>query len=109
MPSKELSKANLKGTIGKYVIVKTEFRRRGIISKRLREIYNFEIEFRRRGILCECLGQIKIPSKKDTKVVNFKILKFESPWFLKALSSPFSNNLIKKNCEVSKKIKGNIS
>ena len=45
------------------------FRRRDNLSKRLSEIYNFEIKFRRRGILWECLGQIKELQIKEIIVI----------------------------------------
>ena len=52
---------------------------------------------------------IIIPIIRDRKLIIIKILEFLSPEYLKTSSSLLLKSFIKKNCVVSKKIKGNIS
>ena len=46
---------------------------------------------------------------RDRKLIVIKILEFLSPEYLKTSSSLLLKSFIKKNCVVSKNIKGNIS
>ena len=50
-----------------------------------------------------------MPTKSETVLITFKILKLVNPKFLNMFNSSFSNRLMKKNIVVIKKIKGNIS
>ena len=50
-----------------------------------------------------------IPINNDVKEINFKTFVLVTPKFLKAINSCLSDNLIKKNWVLIKKINGNIS
>ena len=50
-----------------------------------------------------------IPINNVVKEINFKTFVLLKPKFLKAINSCLSDNFIKKNCVLIKKINGNIS
>ena len=50
-----------------------------------------------------------IPINNDVKEINFKTFVLFKPKFFKAINSCLSDNFIKKNCVLIKKINGNIS